>query len=216
LNKAVTGLSRTGGFWHVRASDLVVTATYVVNAAGAWADQIGALAGATAIGLVPKRRTAIIVDAPDGVAVGDMPSVDFAGSDAYLKPDGGRIMASPGDQTPVAPHDVQPDDFEVAVLVDWLETQTILKVRRLSASWAGLRSFVVDEGPVVGFDTVRENFFWLAGQGGYGIMMAPALAEASLALIKTGALPRALSNAGVRTDSLAPGRPAIMSVTNGV
>jgi D-arginine dehydrogenase len=202
--KPVTRLSRTGGLWHVTAGDAEITATFVVNAAGAWADRIGALAGAKAIGLVPKRRTAIIVDAPQGMAVGGMPCVDFAGSDAYLKPDGGRIMASPGDQTPVEPHDVQPDDFEVAVLVDWLETETLVKVRRLSSSWAGLRSFVADEAPVAGFDGEVENFFWLAGQGGYGIMMAPALAEATSALIRKGELPLALREAGIDARDLAP------------
>jgi D-arginine dehydrogenase len=204
--KAVTRLSRSGGLWHIRIGDADMTATVVVNAAGAWADRIGALAGAQPIGLVPRRRTAIIVDAPDGMAVSGMPSVDFAGSDAYLKPDGGRIMASPGDQTPVEPQDVQPDDFEVAVLVDWLETETRVKVRRLSSSWAGLRSFVEDEAPVVGFDAGLENFFWLAGQGGYGIMMAPALAEATSVLIRSGEWPTALRNAGVEARDLAPAR----------
>jgi D-arginine dehydrogenase len=204
--KAVTRLSHNDGLWHVQAGDADITATFVVNAAGAWADLVGALAGAASTGLTPKRRTAIIVDAPEGMAIGGMPCVDFAGSDAYLKPDGGRIMASPGDQTPVEPHDVQPDDFEVAVLVDWLETETSVKVRRLSGSWAGLRSFVADEAPVVGFDAKLKNFFWLAGQGGYGIMMAPALAEATSALIRKGELPPALRVLGIDARDLEPAR----------
>lgn len=202
----VTRLVRAGGLWHVEADDARISATFVVNAAGAWADQIGALAGARPIGLIPKRRTAIIVDAPEGMAVQDMPCVDFAGSDAYLKPDGGRIMVSPGDQTPVEPHDVQPDDFEVAVLVDWLETETRLKVRRLSSSWAGLRSFVADEAPVAGFDPDVENFFWLAGQGGYGIMMAPTLALATAGLLRDGDMPPLMDAAGIGRVRLAPHR----------
>jgi D-arginine dehydrogenase len=209
--KPVTVMSRAGGLWHVQAGDAEIMATFVVNAAGAWADRIGALAGAAPIGLVPKRRTAIIVDAPDGVAVSAMPCVDFAMSDAYLKPDGGRIMASPGDQTPTEPHDVQPDDFDIAVLVDWLETETTVKVRRLGGSWAGLRSFVADEAPVAGFDGGVENFFWLAGQGGYGIMMAPALAEATAGLIRTGDTPPAYREAGIDAGALAPQRLAIRS-----
>ncbi len=208
----VTRLTRAGGLWHVEAGDVRIAATFVVNAAGAWADHIGVLAGAEPIGLTPKRRTAIIVDAPGGMAVNGMPCVDFAGSDAYLKPDGGRIMASPGDQTPVEPHDVQPDDFEVAVLVDWLETETRLKVRRLSGSWAGLRSFVADEAPVAGFDPELENFFWLAGQGGYGIMMAPALAQATAVLIQRGEISTALGDAGVLHEQLSPGRIANCAV----
>jgi D-arginine dehydrogenase len=206
--KPVTRLSRTGGLWHVTAGEVEIAATFLVNAAGAWADQIGGLAGAKPIGLVPKRRTAIMVDAPHGMAISGMPCVDFAGSDAYLKPDGGRIMASPGDQTPVEPHDVQPDDFEVAVLVDWLETETTVKVRRLSGSWAGLRSFVADEAPVAGFDADIENFFWLAGQGGYGIMMAPALAEATASLVRTGEMPPELQEAGIDGRALGPQRLA--------
>jgi D-arginine dehydrogenase len=204
--RPVTGLSRAEGLWRVEAGDAKATSTFIVNAAGAWADRIGALAGAKPIGLSPKRRTAIVVDAPEGVAAAGMPCVDFVGSDAYLKPDGARIMASPGDQTPVEPHDVQPDDYEVAVLVDWLETETTIKVRRLAGSWAGLRSFVADEAPVAGFDAEARNFFWLAGQGGYGIMLAPALAEAAAALIQGGETPAALRNSGIDARALAPMR----------
>ena len=202
----VERLARSSGLWHAEAGDVRITATFVVNAAGAWADRIGALAGAKPIGLVPKRRTAIIVDAPEGMAVHGMPCVDFAGSDAYLKPDGGRIMISPGDQTPVEPQDVQPDDFEVAVLVDWLETETLLKIRRLSSSWAGLRSFVTDGAPVAGFDPELENFFWLAGQGGFGIMMAPALAQAAAGLIIANTLPGSLLDANVTKADINPRR----------
>ncbi|MGL5116262.1 MAG: NAD(P)/FAD-dependent oxidoreductase [Beijerinckiaceae bacterium] len=205
---AVSGLSRTDGLWRVRAGDIDITTTFIVNAAGAWADRIGALAGALPISLMPKRRTAIVIDAPEGMVVSHMPSVDFAASDAYLKPEGGRVMASPGDQTPVEPHDVQPDDYEVAVLVDWLETETVLKVRRLSSSWAGLRSFVADEVPVAGFDQQAENFLWLAGQGGYGIMMAPALAEAATCLIREGDTSPALREAGIDSTALSPQRLA--------
>lgn len=212
--KPVNRLARTDGLWHVEMGDVCITATFVINAAGAWADQIGVLAGAKPIGLTPRRRTAIIVDAPDGMAVHAMPCVDFAGSDAYLKPDAGRIMVSPGDQTPVEPHDVQPDDFEIAVLVDWLETETLVKVRRLSGSWAGLRSFIADEMPVAGFDLDQENFFWLAGQGGYGIMMAPALALATAALLHDGDLPRSLHNAGIVQDQLSPRRIADGALPN--
>ena len=178
----------------------------LINAAGAWADEIGALAGASRIGLVAKRRTAIIVDATPGYDVGGLPCVDFASTDAYIKPDGGKLMASPGDATPTTPQDVQPDEMDVAVLVDWIEQETLIPVRRISHSWAGLRSFVSDDSPVVGYDPVAPDFFWHAGQGGFGIMMAPALARAAATLCLTDTLPADFISAGVTAFDLGPAR----------
>ncbi len=208
-NRRISQLDRTGGIWHATCGDAVFAARIVVNAAGAWAGQIGELAGAAPIGLVPKRRTAIVVDAPSDMHLAAMPAIDFIGSDAYLKPDAGRIMASPGDQTPSAPQDAQPDEMDIAMLAEWLETETLIKVRRIGSSWAGLRSFVADEQPVVGFDSLVDGFFWLAGQGGYGIMMAPALAQATAALITADALPRVLRDAGITQADLGPRRLAM-------
>jgi len=164
------------GAWRVTTAKDSFAGAMIINAAGAWADQIGTMAGARNIGLVPKRRTGIIFNAPDGIPCAGLPAVDFAGFDAYIKPDAGRLMASPGDATPMEPHDVWADDMDIAVLVDWIERETRIKIARIQRSWAGLRSFVADEAPVVGFDAEMPGFFWLAGQGGYGIMMAPALA----------------------------------------
>jgi D-arginine dehydrogenase len=174
--QGVTSLSHDGAVWHVQTAKDSFTATTIINAAGAWADRIGALAGARAIGLVPKRRSAILVNAPAGCDCTNLPAVDFAGSDAYIKPDAGKLMVSPGDATPTAPHDAWADDMDIAVLADWLEHETQITVTKIEHSWAGLRSFVADEAPVVGFDAAAPRFFWLAGQGGYGIMMAPILA----------------------------------------
>lgn len=172
----IFSLENQSGFWSLKVADKVFRSRKVVNAAGAWADQVGKLAQAESIGLVPKRRTVIIVDSPEGLDLKAMPLIDFVGG-AYLKPEAGKIMVSPGDETPVEPQDIQPDDFEVAVLVDWLERNTLVSVSRLDHSWAGLRSFVADGNPVVRFDRKVPEFFWLAGQGGYGIMMAPTLAK---------------------------------------
>jgi D-arginine dehydrogenase len=135
-----------------------------------------------------------------------MPAVEFIDGEAYFKPDAGKIMASPGDQTPAAPHDAQPEEWDVAVLVDWLESRTTFSVRRIAHSWAGLRSFVDDEAPVVGFDGRVENFFWLAGQGGFGIMMAPALSKAAHSLIVDGALPVELRGKDIHERDLSPNR----------
>lgn len=174
--QAVAKLSWQASVWSVQTAKDSFSASKVINAAGAWADQIGAMAGARNIGLVPKRRTAIIINAPEGIQCAALPAIDFAGPGAYMKPDAGKLMASPGDATPMEPHDAWPDDMEIAVLADWIERETTIQVAKIEHSWAGLRSFVADDVPVVGFDTEVEDFFWLAGQGGYGIMMAPALA----------------------------------------
>ena len=172
----VTALTRDKDGWQVQTLTDRFSAAKIVNAAGAWADVVGTMAGAAPIGLVPKRRTAIIIKGPEAVSCAACPAVDFAGSDAYMKPDAGMLMASPGDATPTDPHDAWADDMDIAVLADWIEQVTTLTVTKIEHSWAGLRSFVADGAPVVGFDNTVPDFFWLAGQGGYGIMMAPALA----------------------------------------
>ena len=199
-------LDRSGTYWQAIAGDTVMSGRVIVNAAGAWAGQIGEMAGAAPIGLVPKRRTAIILDPPPATNVNAMPAIDYVAGDAYLKPDAGRIMASPGDQTPVEPQDVRPEELDIALLVDWLERETFVPVRRIAHSWAGLRSFVADETPVVGFDSTVPDFFWLAGQGGYGIMMAPALGRAAADLIVSGNLPVELREEGIGEADLSPAR----------
>ncbi len=202
----VTALKHAADTWAVSTARDMYRAKTLINAAGAWADEIGALAGASRIGLVAKRRTAIIVDAPGGAPVGALPCVDFASNDAYVKPEAGRLMASPGDATPTQPQDSQPDEMDVAVLVDWIERETLITVRRIAHKWAGLRSFVADEGPVAGHDTAVANFVWLAGQGGYGIMMAPALARAVASLCLEDKLPIDFVRSGFTMDDLGPVR----------
>ena len=202
----VTGIARCSEGWEVQAGGRVFKASTVINAAGAWADQLGALANATRIGLVPRRRTAMLIDAPENLRLDSLPALDFSGIDNYIKPDAGRLMVSPGDAVAVDPQDIQPDELDVAVLVDWLESETTIKVRRPSHSWAGLRSFVDDGLPVVGFDTVVPDFFWLAGQGGYGIMLSAALGRATAALIVENSLPQDFIDAALDAGSLSPGR----------
>jgi D-arginine dehydrogenase len=182
----VAGLDRVDGFWKATTKTDQYRAATIINAAGAWADVIGEMVGARSIGLVPKRRTGIIIDAPEHINVSGMPAVDFGGTEIYLKPDAGRLMASPGDATPTEPHDAWPDDMDIAILADWISRETQIEVEKIIHSWAGLRSFVADEAPVVGFDPKVEGFFWLAGQGGYGIMMAPALATMTASLCISG------------------------------
>lgn len=137
------------------------------------------MAGTLPIGLVPKRRTAILLDPPEGLDLRAMPLVDFAADEAYLKPEAGMLMASLGDATPCEPGDARPEELDVALLADRVERETTLEVRRIPHRWAGLRALVADGTPVVGFDRGVPDFLWLAAQGGYGIMLAPVLARAA-------------------------------------
>lgn len=202
----VAALTRDGGGWRLTAGGEEIAAEVVVNAAGAWGDVVAGMAGAAPVGLVPKRRTALVIDGPAGLDLHGMPLVEFAGDAPYLKPDGGRLMASLADETPVPPQDIQPDDMDVAALVEWLETHTRAVVRKAPRTWAGLRSFVADKNPVAGFDPERAGFFWLIGQGGYGIMMAPTLARVAAALATGDNLPADVAAAGIAADDLSPAR----------
>jgi D-arginine dehydrogenase len=201
-----TAIERRAGQWQVTTPAGAFSAAVIVNAAGAWADQVAALAGVASVGLVPKRRAAIIVDLPDGADGRAWPLVDEASHGCYCRPDAGRLMASPADETPVEPCDAQPEDLDVAIIADWLERKFELSVRRIARRWAGLRSFVGDDTPVAGFDDAAEGFFWLCGQGGYGIMLSPTLGRAAASLVATGELPLDLREAGIAIGDLSPGR----------
>ena len=202
----VRALDRRDGGWHAATSDGDFTAPVVVNAAGAWADRVAALAGAAPVGLVPKRRTGIIVELPTGMDSRHWPAVDEAGYGSYCKPETGRVMASPGDAEPVEPCDIQPEDLDVALIADWLERNTTIPVRRIARRWAGLRTFVADDSPVCGFDDKVDGFFWLCGQGGYGIMMAESLGRTAASLITRGELPTDVAGVGVKAADIGSGR----------
>lgn len=212
-NAEVSALARFRGQWRAQTPAGEFSAPLLVNAAGAWADELGRLAGVAPIGLLPKRRTAITFDAPPGPAVDRWPAVIDIDEAWYFKPDAGRLLASPADETPSAPCDAQPDEYDVAVLVDRLTRFTSLKVPRIHARWAGLRSFVADRTVVAGFDAQADGYFWLAGQGGYGIQTAPAVARAAAALIDHRPLPADLVALGVDAAALSPRRSALHTAT---
>jgi len=202
----VEKLTHDGKDWLVLSTTGRFRAKTVINAAGAWAEHIGICAGLPPIGLVPKRRTAIRINPPADFSLAGMPAVDSAGEHTYFKPDAAMIMASPGDETPLEPQDAQPEDIDVAIIADWLERHTNLDVTRIPHRWAGLRSFVADGLPVAGFDPAAPGFFWLAGQGGYGIMMAAALGQTAASLITSGSLPPPLVAQGITPATIGPGR----------
>ncbi|MCA8869365.1 MAG: FAD-binding oxidoreductase [Rhodobacteraceae bacterium] len=195
--------------WRIFTANGTFKARKLVNAAGAWADQIGALAGAEPIGLVPKRRTALIVAPPAGIKVDDWPMVADINEEFYMKPDAGRLLISPANEDPEAPGDVQPDEMDVAICVDRIERAFDLTIRRIENKWAGLRSFVADKSPVAGFAGGIDGFFWLAGQGGYGIQTAPALSRLAAALVLGKSVPADILDQGLDARDLSPDRSAI-------
>ena len=203
---AVTALARARGLWHAETPAGAYCAPVVVNAAGAWCDAVAALAGLAPIGLQPKRRTAFIFDGPADGGVGDWPMVHDIDDAFYLKPDAGRILGSPADETPSEPCDVYPEELDIAIGADRIMQATTLDIRHIRNKWAGLRSFVRDRQPVAGFDVAAEGFFWLAGQGGAGIMTAPALGAVTAALVTGEPLPQAAAAHGIAAERLGPGR----------
>lgn len=207
----VRELARRDGLWMARTPAGDFSAPVLVNAAGAWADSVAALAGVRPVGLVPKRRTAVTFDpvfdsAGDAEGLNGWPMVIDVDETFYFKPDAGRMLASPADETPVEPCDVQPEELDVALTVDRVEQAARFRIRRLTHRWAGLRSFVADKVPVVGFDGEADGFLWLAGQGGYGIQTAPAMARTAAALATGGGLPAEVAGLGVAPADLAPAR----------
>lgn len=190
---AITAVGRARQGWRLDTTSGSFSGQLLVDAAGAWADQIARLAGVAPIGLVAKRRTAILIEPPDGLDARAWPMVIDVDEQFYVKPEGGQLLVSPADETPVTPGDAQPEELDVALAVNRYERLTGRAVRRVTHRWAGLRSFVADQNPVVGADPDVPSFFWLAGQGGFGIMTAPAVARLAAALITTGRSPPGLN-----------------------
>ena len=184
-NARVEGLSRRGGVWRAETPAGVFEAPVIVNAAGAWATPVAAMAGAQMIEVEPRRRSAAMLPAPGGHDVANWPLFFGAGEHWYARPTGGALMVSPAEAIPVAPQDIHIDKYD-EVLVEGLwryEQRVTVPVTQVTNPWAGLRNFARDGEPVTGFDADAEGFFWLAGQGGYGFQTAPALSRLAADLI---------------------------------
>jgi D-arginine dehydrogenase len=206
VEAGVATLKREARAWYVECRAGQFRGRVIVNAAGAWADEVALLAGAQPIGLAPKRRTAILFQPPAGADVRGWPAVIDVDEHFYFRPDAGRLMASPADETPMPPCDVQPEELDIAILIDRLEKAAKLPVKRVEHRWAGLRTFAKDKTPVVGYDPKVEDFFWLAGQGGYGNQTAPGISRVVAELIRRRPVPADLADLGVAEMDLSPER----------
>ncbi len=195
-------ITRDGGVWQIDVGGTRYAAPIVINAAGAWADEVAALAGVQRVGLQALRRSAALLSLGPEHDVESWPLFATVSETWYAKPDAGKLMVSPADEDPVDPHDAWVDDMVLAEGLDRYEQAVTVPVTRVDHSWAGLRTFAPDRTPVVGFAPDADGFFWLAGQGGYGVQTAPALAQTAAALIAG----RAAMLPPATLDALAPNR----------
>jgi D-arginine dehydrogenase len=199
----IANIERSGGLWMLTSErGERFSAPILVNAAGSWADRIAGLAGVQPLGLEPKRRTIITFDAPSGTEIDRLPFAKTVGDELYFAAESGRLFASPMDEVPSEPMDAQPDELEVALAAYRMEERTTARVGRIHSKWAGLRTFTRDRHPAAGFAADDEGFFWLAGQGGFGLQTSPAMAAIAASLIAGAAWP--VSDVGA--EELSPAR----------
>lgn len=211
LNSELLAARNDGASWQITLADgQRLSAAVIVNAAGAWADAVAQGCGVRPLGIQPRRRSAFTFDAPAGVATAGWPVV--AGLDEeqgwYFKPDAGRLLGSPANADPCMPHDVRPEELDIATGIARIEAATTLTIRRPASTWAGLRSFAPDGELVIGADADSPRFFWLAGQGGYGIQSAAGASLLAASLLTAQPLPDELAAQSVRPRVMAPERLA--------
>lgn len=212
MSARIVTAQRSDGLWLLTDQDgRQVGAPVVVNAAGAWCDYLGGLFGARPIGIRPLRRSVFTVAAPRGVDTRGTPMIADIDESFYVKPEGNQYLCSPADETPQEPGDAKPDELEIARALDAIGEATTLNARSVRSSWAGLRNFVADRAPVVGFDPDVDGLFWFAAQGGYGIQTAAALARTGAALLRGDPLPDDVLARGLTAAMLAPDRPELTS-----
>lgn len=203
----VEAVRREGAHWIVDTPGQSYAAKRIVNAAGAWADTIAEMAGVRPLGLTPLRRTIIAFRPPEGIDVSGWPFTKTVGEGFYMLPEGsGQLLASPMDESPSPPCDAQPDEETIALAAWRVEQATTMPIRRIDHKWSGLRTFAPDKSPVAGYAPGAPGFFWLAGQGGFGLQTSPAMAMAAEALLLGLEWPEALIERDVRPEMLAPGR----------
>ncbi len=202
----VSQIDRKNDLWIVSDGEREYAAPCLVNAAGAWVDDIAEKAGVGKIGIQPLRRSAILVDGPQGQVSDDWPMLVEFNEEFYFKPEAGKLLVSPANEDLCEPCDVQADELDIAYAVHYAEQAMNLSVDKVNHSWAGLRSFVEDRSPVIGFDSNAEGFFWIAGQGGYGIQTAPAAARLAASLIAGEGVPQDMATLGLEESLVSPAR----------
>ena len=205
-NARIDSISRQGEDWSVESGGQKFTAPIIINAAGAWVDEVNALADIPQIGLVPKRRTMIAVAAAPSLQLSNLSMTIDVDEKFFIKPETSQLLISPADETPSPPCDAQPEELDIAICIDRIQKAFDIPVTKIENKWAGLRSFVKDKTPVAGFTSDRNTFFILAGQGGYGIQTAPALSQFAAALVLGNPPPPHISDEGVTATSLSPQR----------
>ncbi len=208
LNVNILAIGHDASCWQVDDGEQVFRAPLLLNAAGAWVDEVARMAGVAPIGITPKRRSAFLFDPPSDMPTSEWPFITAFDESFYFKPDAALLLGSCANADPVAPHDVQPEDYDIAVGIHRIEEATTLSIARPRRSWAGLRSFVADGDLVGGFAPDNGAFFWVAAQGGYGIQTSAAMGEACAHLALGRALPAPLVDAGISATILAP-RPRL-------
>ena len=203
----VIALAYSPAGWQVTlANGETIRARKLINAAGAWGDEIARLAGLQALGLKPLRRTIITFDGPAGVDLSGWPAVGGLAGGYYFMPEAGRLLGSAADEVPSTPCDAQPEEYDLALAAHNIESQTTLEIKQIHHRWAGLRTFSPDRQPVVGYDLSNRDFFWLVGQGGFGIQTAPALSRVAAMLAREESLPGEIETAGLSALALSPSR----------
>ncbi len=198
----VSALEHQGETWVLTAGEDRIRAARIVNAAGAWGDQVAGLAGLRPVGLTPMRRTAFMVGGPPDSE--HWPLVIGAGHDYYFKPDGPQLLCSPSEEEPDLPGDPRPREEDIARAIERINDVTTLGIRSVRSSWTGQRTFAPDRAMVIGPDPEAPSFLWLVGQGGTGIQTAPAAARLLAGLAVRGTPPGDLAHVDVA--ALSPGR----------
>jgi D-arginine dehydrogenase len=203
----IHSIERSQGEWSLEVSmrgaqPHNLRAPLLIDAAGAWADEVAALAGVAPLGIDARRRTAFLFQPPEGMSTARWPFVTSVSEDFYFKPDAGLLLGSPANADSVQPHDVQAEELDIALAIDRIERATTMRIQRPMRPWAGLRSFVADGGLVGGFDSTVPGFLWVAALGGFGIQTCAAMGEACAHIALGRTLPTHLTDAGLSAAML--------------
>ena len=206
FNQEVISISKNKSSWDIKTKTDKFSSPIIINAAGAWCDEVAITANCTPLGIKPKKRTVIIFKNSNKYSISRWPVVIDIEDNFYFKPEAGKFLASPADETDSPPCDAQPDEIDIAITVDRIEKATNLKISHIDHKWAGLRSFYSDRTPVVGEDQTNSGFYWLAGQGGYGIQTSPSVSKILECLITGKKWPEKLKELSINPETLSPKR----------